>query len=125
MLNFVFVEPGYYEEGAFGIRIESMMEVVAANTPFAFEGKTFYKLVPLTFVSFIWVFALNYSRLMEVPMDLNLINPTLLSIEEKAWINNYHEDCRREILPLLTEDFAQVSDLFKFYVISLRFRCRR
>eukprot|EP00951_Prasinocladus_malaysianus_P031015 scaffold294925_cov50-Prasinocladus_malaysianus.AAC.1 len=33
-------EPGYYEDGAFGIRIENLMKVVQADTPFQFGGET-------------------------------------------------------------------------------------
>ena len=32
-------EPGYYADGAFGIRIENMMLVVPAETPHQIEGK--------------------------------------------------------------------------------------
>ena len=32
-------EPGYYEDGSFGIRIENLMVVVPADTPHSFRGK--------------------------------------------------------------------------------------
>ena len=35
-------EPGYYEDGAFGIRIENLFVVVERETPFRFAGQPYY-----------------------------------------------------------------------------------
>lgn len=37
------VEPGYYEDGAFGIRTENLVMVVKAETPHSFGGKPYLK----------------------------------------------------------------------------------
>jgi Xaa-Pro aminopeptidase len=37
------VEPGYYEDGAFGIRTENLVMVVKADTPHSFGGKPYLK----------------------------------------------------------------------------------
>lgn len=44
-------EPGYYEDGAFGIRLENVVEVVQAPTDFVFDDKPFLTFDTLTMVS--------------------------------------------------------------------------
>lgn len=41
-------EPGYYEDGAFGIRIENVLEVVDASTPHNFGGIDYYTFQHIT-----------------------------------------------------------------------------
>eukprot|EP00475_Leptophrys_vorax_P027496 TRINITY_DN391_c0_g1_i2.p1 TRINITY_DN391_c0_g1~~TRINITY_DN391_c0_g1_i2.p1 ORF type:complete len:593 (+),score=147.01 TRINITY_DN391_c0_g1_i2:120-1781(+) len=43
-------EPGYYHEGEFGVRIENIMLVKEAETPYKFNGSTFLCFEPLTLV---------------------------------------------------------------------------
>ncbi len=62
-------EPGYYKEGAYGIRIESLMAVVEKP-----ELPGFYGFETLTLA----------------PFDVKLINFSLLSEGEKDWITTYH-----------------------------------
>lgn len=61
-------EPGYYQEGEFGVRIESHMAVVASAYPGFIEFETLSRL----------------------PIDPKLITPELLTEEEKRWLNDYH-----------------------------------
>ena len=42
-------EPGYYEDGAFGIRIENLLITKEADTPFRYAGQTYMCFEPLTF----------------------------------------------------------------------------
>ena len=76
-------EPGYYKSGEYGIRIENLVLVVARDVPGAerdllgFETQTF------------------------APIDRALIDTTLLSAEEKAWIDAYHADVATRIGPQL------------------------
>lgn len=51
-LNFFLTEPGYYEEGVFGIRLETDIEVVEAKTEFTFQNKKTLKFESLTLVPF-------------------------------------------------------------------------
>jgi hypothetical protein len=44
-------EPGYYEDGAFGIRIESVLIVKEVDTPHRFGGVPYYGFEHITFVS--------------------------------------------------------------------------
>lgn len=42
-------EPGYYEDGSFGIRIENLLVVNEANTPHRFGGVSYFGFERLTF----------------------------------------------------------------------------
>jgi Xaa-Pro aminopeptidase len=68
-------EPGYYKEGAFGIRIENLVAVrpLAGN----FEQKM-----------------LEFETLTLCPIDTGLIELKLLTAEERAWLNDYHSRVR-------------------------------
>ncbi|KAI7867803.1 peptidase M24, structural domain-containing protein [Spinellus fusiger] len=81
-------EPGYYEDGKFGIRIENIIMVKEANTPHNFQNFGFLGFETLTFV----------------PMGLNLIENDLLSPDEKNWLNAYHKQCFEKLSPLVADD---------------------
>lgn len=76
-------EPGYYEEGAFGIRIENLVEVVAAETAGSFGGGGYMRFRELTLV----------------PLDRGLIDMSLLSDAEVAWVDAYHARVWDEVAP--------------------------
>lgn len=78
-------EPGYYEDGAFGVRIENVMEVVEVHTQFNFGGLKYYGLKSQTLV----------------PYQAKLIDVSMLTQEERAWVNAYHADVRAAVGPLL------------------------
>ncbi len=69
-------EPGYYEEGAFGIRIENLIVVETASTP---EGgkRDMHSFETLTYV----------------PIDHRLIDADALTKSERDWLNTYHQEC--------------------------------
>jgi Xaa-Pro aminopeptidase len=69
-------EPGYYEEGAFGIRIENMMMVVEAKTEHGTADRPFY----------------GFEHVTMVPMCRNLIDVALLNESEKTFLNEYHAE---------------------------------
>ena len=73
----VTIEPGYYEDGHFGIRIENCVLIVAAETKFKHAGSEFVRFEPLTYV----------------PIQRQLIDVSLLSADEIQWINDYHARC--------------------------------
>lgn len=78
-------EPGIYLEGEYGIRTENMLVV----KPFAEnEWGTFY----------------GFDYLTLAPIDLDLINKSLLNEQEIAWLNNYHEDVYQKLSPALNDD---------------------
>ena len=43
-------EPGYYEDGAFGIRIENVVLVKKVETKYTFGGKNYLTMEPVTMV---------------------------------------------------------------------------
>ncbi|XP_078494960.1 xaa-Pro aminopeptidase 1 [Ciona intestinalis] len=71
-------EPGYYEDGKFGIRIENALLCKSAETPYQFDGKQFFK----------------FESLALVPIQAKMIELSLLSTEELTWLNDYHKKCR-------------------------------
>ena len=80
-------EPGVYEEGKFGIRHENEMVVVKGNTN---HYGQFMHFEPLTFV----------------PFDVDGLDVSLLTEEEKSWLNTYHSQVYEKISPYLTRDEA-------------------
>lgn len=75
-------EPGYYKAGAYGIRIENLVQVVERPAPPGAER-------PL----------LGFDTLTLVPIDRALIDPTRLDPVERAWLDAYHARVRAEIGP--------------------------
>ena len=80
-------EPGYYREGAFGIRIENL--VVVEEAP-ALQGADDRAM--LAFRTLTWV-----------PIDRRLIGTEMLSPGERAWLNAYHAEVAEQIAPRVTE----------------------
>ncbi|MCK5350715.1 MAG: M24 family metallopeptidase, partial [Desulfobacula sp.] len=80
-------EPGVYREGAYGIRLENMILVDSA---FENEFGAFMKFETLTNCHF----------------ERNLIDITLLSGDEKNWINTYHARVYEKLSPNLDKDVA-------------------
>ncbi|MCG3168674.1 MAG: hypothetical protein CALGDGBN_00171 [Pseudomonadales bacterium] len=77
-------EPGYYREGAFGIRHENLVLVTAAATPAGGERPMF-----------------GFEALTLVPFDRRLLDAALLTESETAWLDEYHRLVRETIGPLL------------------------
>ncbi len=69
-------EPGYYREGAFGIRIENLIVVTEAP---AIKGGDDREM-------------LHFETLTYVPLDRHLIDVNMLSDAERDWIDRYHAD---------------------------------
>jgi len=69
-------EPGYYREGAFGIRLENLIVVIAAPALPGADDRVQYAFETLTFV----------------PLDRRLIVAALLGPGERDWLNAYHAD---------------------------------
>eukprot|EP01132_Coremiostelium_polycephalum_P001474 gene1474-1859_t len=79
-------EPGYYEAGKFGIRIENVMITVPVQTQFNNGSYLGFESVTL------------------VPFESKLINLHFLDNEEIKFINQYYQEIRQKILPTLTHD---------------------
>jgi Xaa-Pro aminopeptidase len=82
-------EPGYYKQGAYGIRIENLVLVEERQIAGA-EGRY-----------------LGFETLTFVPLDRKLIDKGLLTADEIAWVDGYHARVRALLSPRLTgEDLA-------------------
>ncbi len=77
-------EPGYYKEGAFGIRIENLVAVAQPGDAPGGER-------PM----------LGFETLTLAPIDRTLIDPGLLNADERSWMDAYHGRVAAEIGPLL------------------------
>ena len=85
-------EPGFYKTGCFGIRIENLMSVKLIKSKKKTDQKKLFGFEILSFV----------------PYDLRLIDKDILCQKEINWINDYHREVKKRILPLLdsnTKDF--------------------
>ena len=80
-------EPGIYEEGHLGIRIENELECVEAGES---EYGRYLRFEPLTFV----------------PIDMSCVLTGELTQEEKEWINAYHAQVLQKLRPHLSEEEA-------------------
>jgi Xaa-Pro aminopeptidase len=76
-------EPGYYKEGAYGIRIENLVLVEQRQLD-GQEGEY-----------------LGFETLTFAPLDKALVEVSLLTAEERAWWNAYHADVHRILAPQL------------------------
>lgn len=74
-------EPGYYREGEFGIRIENLIVVQDAPKLAGADDRKMLDFKTLTFV----------------PIDRTLINPDMLSTDERDWLNSYHAETREKL----------------------------
>ena len=72
-------EPGYYEDGKFGIRIENIVVCVEKETREKFGDKPF----------------LGFETVTMVPYCRNLIDVKLLTEGERRWIDDLHERIRQ------------------------------
>lgn len=88
--NVISNEPGYYEDGNFGIRIENIIMVKEAETKHKFGDKPY----------------LGFEHVTMVPYFRKLIDESLLTRREKHWLNEYHADIYAK-----TKDFFEPDSL--------------
>ncbi len=80
-------EPGYYREGQYGIRIENLILCRKAEQPERAEREM-----------------LSFETITLCPIERRLIDVSLLSRAERAWLDGYHAHVRQVIEPLLGDD---------------------
>ncbi|RZC33721.1 Peptidase M24 and/or Creatinase N domain containing protein [Asbolus verrucosus] len=78
-------EPGYYEDGKFGLRLEDIVQIVEANPPHNFNDRGFLTFDTITFC----------------PKQTKMITVDLLTNKEIAYLNDYHKQCRDLLGPVL------------------------
>lgn len=84
---FITDEPGYYEDGKFGIRIENVMLVKDVNLKYNFKNVGFY----------------GFEHITLVPIQTKLLVPNMLTQTEINWINEYHSLCLEKVGAKLRE----------------------
>jgi Xaa-Pro aminopeptidase len=47
---------------------------------------------------------MEFETITLAPIDLNLVEPSLLSAEERDWLNAYHARVRETLVPLVDAD---------------------
>ena len=77
-------EPGYYKEGAYGIRIENLVLVVEPEGVAGGDREV-----------------MSFETLTLAPIDRRLILPELLSAQERAWLDVYHARVGKTLGPHL------------------------
>ncbi|EUC55311.1 Xaa-pro aminopeptidase P, putative [Rhizoctonia solani AG-3 Rhs1AP] len=84
-------EPGYYADGKFGIRLESIVFVRKASTPNDFGSRGY----------------LGFEHVTMCPIHTKLVEVSLLNDAERKWLNDYHA----EVLEKVGPELAKVGDL--------------
>ena len=80
-------EPGYYKTGEYGIRIENLVVVTDAEPVPGGER-------PM----------MAFETITLAPIDLNLVDVSLLTDGERAWLNAYHARVQAMIGPLVDDE---------------------
>ncbi|KAI1338074.1 putative Xaa-pro aminopeptidase P [Xylariaceae sp. FL0016] len=88
--NVISNEPGFYEDGSYGIRIENIVMVKEVETKNRFGDKPY----------------LGFEHVTMVPYCRKLIDPSLLTETEKKWLNDYHQDILKK-----TKDYFENDQL--------------
>lgn len=80
-------EPGFYEDGSFGIRIENVLLVKPVVLENNFKNRGYLGFEPVTLF----------------PIQTKLLLPSMLTTEEVEWINWYHGLCAEKVGAALRE----------------------
>jgi Xaa-Pro aminopeptidase len=80
-------EPGYYKTGEYGIRIENLIVVRALALAEGGDRKM-----------------MDFETITLSPIDLNLVEVSLLTAEERAWLNEYHARVRETLTRLVDDE---------------------
>jgi len=78
-------EPGYYEGGAFGIRIENVMLVRKVETPLNKTTTEYY----------------GFEHVTWVPIQTKLMDTSIMTPVEMDWVDTYNRECLEKVGPLL------------------------
>ena len=81
-------EPGVYRRDQYGIRIENL---ILSRVKQESEFGTF----------------MDFETLTLCPIDSRLVDAGLLTPDEKAWFNNYHQRVYEQLAPRLDQDHQQ------------------
>ncbi|TVY21259.1 putative Xaa-Pro aminopeptidase P [Lachnellula arida] len=93
--NVISDEPGYYEDGSFGVRIENIIMVKEVETQHKFGEKPY----------------LGFEHVTMVPYCRKLIDESLLTRREKHWLNEYHAEIHAK-----TKDYFEPDSIAMKYL---------
>lgn len=79
--NIMTIEPGYYLGDSHGIRIENQVEIIESRPGFC-----------------------KFASLTLIPIDLSQVELQLLNEQEKQWLDEYHQQVREALSPLVDSD---------------------
>ncbi|MDE1939882.1 MAG: aminopeptidase P family protein [Alphaproteobacteria bacterium] len=82
-------EPGYYKAGEYGIRIENLVVVREIPTMPGSDRKM-----------------MEFETITLAPIDLGLVEASLLTADERAWLNAYHARVRETLARLVDPETA-------------------
>ncbi len=82
--NLMSIEPGYYEPGQFGIRIENLA-IVTVDDEHSTEDRTWLRFHTVTLC----------------PIDVNLVEPAFMTKDQVKQLNAYHKRVYQELSPHL------------------------
>ncbi|OCF57628.1 cytoplasmic protein [Kwoniella mangroviensis CBS 10435] len=85
--NITSIEPGYYKEGEWGIRIESVILCKPVDTLNDQSGHF-----------------LSFERITQVPIQTSLVDYKLLTKSEIRWLNDHNTSVQEQLMPLLQGD---------------------
>jgi len=80
-------EPGYYREGAFGIRIENLVIVEESSIPEGGDREM-----------------MSFETITLAPIDLRAVDPAFLGPEHISWLNTYHTRVYEALYPLVDDE---------------------
>ncbi|KAL7422335.1 hypothetical protein Q5752_002981 [Cryptotrichosporon argae] len=82
------IEPGFYLEDNWGMRIESVYICKRVETRYEYGGAR-------------W---LGFERVTQVPIDMRMVDYALMTKGEIRWLNDHNTDVQNTLLPLLDTD---------------------
>ena len=114
-------EPGYYEDGNFGIRIENLIEIQYVNPADAedetkdevtntLNGEPGAKKAKASDNKKKY---LQFKKLTMIPIQKNLIDVSLMTTRELDWLDAYHDEVFAKVSPLLEADSLAMTWLVK------------
>ncbi len=104
-------EPGFYDDGNFGIRIENLLEIIdvaACTDEVDGEGSPPPKKQKKEAKTF-----LKFAHLTQIPIQKSLINTGIMTVAELDWLDTYHAEVLQKVAPLLEEGSSSMKWLVK------------
>ncbi|EED87073.1 predicted protein, partial [Thalassiosira pseudonana CCMP1335] len=89
-------EPGFYDDGNYGIRIENLLEIVDVNGSDNSGDEPINKKQKTDSKQF-----LKFAKLTMIPIQKSLIDVGIMTEAELDWLDAYHEEVLQKVSPLL------------------------